>query len=56
MVRFKKNVPILKPRTDKQVFLDKFLDEFTYASVRRTSFPRQASFVHVYARFDNIFC
>ena len=29
----------LKPRTDEQVFLDKFLDEFTYASVRRTSFP-----------------
>ena len=23
----------LKPRTDEQVFLDKFLDEFTYASV-----------------------
>ena len=29
----------VKPRTDEQVFLDKFLNEFTYASVRRTSFP-----------------
>ena len=28
----------LRPRTDKQVFFGKFLDEFTYASLRRTSF------------------
>ena len=45
----------LKPRTGEQVFLDKFLDEFTYASVPRTSFPLQALFVPVYAKFDNIF-
>ena len=31
----------IKPRTDEHVFLDKFLDEFTYPYVRRTSFPRQ---------------
>ena len=28
-----------KPSTDEQVFLDKFPDEFSYVSVRRTSFP-----------------
>ena len=48
----------LKPCTDEQVFLEKFLDEFTYASKRRTikfsltSFPGQALFVLVY---DKIF-
>ena len=29
----------LEPRTDEQVFVDKFLNKFTYAFVRRTSFP-----------------
>ena len=49
----------VKPPTDEQVFLDKFLDEFTYPYVQRTSFPRQVFLDKLYlfvctAKFDNI--
>ena len=45
----------LSPVQTKQVFLEKFLNELTYASVRQTTFPSQAMFVPVYAKLGNIF-